>query len=86
MAADTPAVPLTDRPAGAGPRNFLTEKEMKQQQAENLRRALEYAGWRISGEGGAAELLGLRPSTLTDRMRSFGLEKPAGVKRTRKAS
>ncbi len=86
VARDTDAVPLSDRPAGAGSRNFLTEKEMKQQQRENIRRALEHAGWRVSGEGGAAELLGLRPSTLTDRMRTLGLEKPAGVKRTRKAS
>ncbi len=85
-AADITAVPLADRPAGTGPRNFLTEREMKQQQRENLRRALEHAGWRVSGAGGAAELLGLRPSTLTDRMRALGLEKPAGVKRTRQAS
>jgi transcriptional regulator with GAF, ATPase, and Fis domain len=67
-------------------RNFLTEHEMKQQQHENLRRALDYAGWRVSGEGGAAELLGLKASTLTDRMRSFGLEKPAGFRRKRRIS
>ncbi|MEE4186603.1 MAG: sigma 54-interacting transcriptional regulator [Gammaproteobacteria bacterium] len=66
--------------------DFLTEREMKAQQRENLRRALEFAGWRVSGKGGAAELLGLRPSTLTDRMRSFGLEKPAAQKRVRAAS
>lgn len=65
---------------------FLTEREMKAQQRDNLRRALEYAGWRVSGKGGAAELLGLKPSTLTDRMRSFGLEKPRDVKRVRRAS
>jgi PAS domain S-box-containing protein len=65
---------------------FLTEQEMKEQQRENLRRALEHAGWRVSGAGGAAELLGLRPSTLTDRMRGFGLEKPREVKRARRAS
>jgi PAS domain S-box-containing protein len=59
----------------AGP-DFVTEKELKLQQRENMRRALEYAGWKISGKQGAAELLGLKPSTLADRMRSFGLEKP----------
>ena len=63
---------------GAEPeRNFYTEKELRMQQRENMRRALEFAGWRISGKGGAAELLGLKPSTLTDRMRSFGLSKSA---------
>lgn len=66
--------------------DFLTEREMKAQQRENLRRALDYAGWRVSGKGGAAELLGLRPSTLTDRMRAFDLQKPADQKRTRRAS
>jgi PAS domain S-box-containing protein len=58
-------------------RNFLTEKEIRLQQRDNMRRALEYAGWRIAGKGGAAELLGLKPSTLAERMRNFGLEKPA---------
>jgi PAS domain S-box-containing protein len=57
-------------------KDFVTDKEMKQQQRDNMRRALEFAGWRISGKQGAAELLGLKPSTLTDRMRSYGLEKP----------
>jgi transcriptional regulator with GAF, ATPase, and Fis domain len=35
--------------------------------------ALERAGGRIGGTGGAAELLGLHPSTLRDRMRSLGI-------------
>lgn len=70
----------------SGERNFVTEAEMKRQQRENIRRALEYAGWRVSGKEGAAELLGMKPSTLTDRMRTLSLEKPANVKRTRRAS
>ena len=56
-------------------RSFYTEKELKLQQRDNMRRALEYADWRISGKDGAAELLGLKASTLTDRMRAFGLSK-----------
>jgi PAS domain S-box-containing protein len=79
-------VQLAAAAADAAAADFLTEREMKAQQRENLRRALEFAGWRVSGKGGAAELLGLRPSTLTDRMRSFGLEKPAAQKRARAAS
>jgi len=62
---------------------FYTDEEMKLQQKDNLLRALEYAGWRISGPSGAAELLGLRPSTLTDRMRALGVKKPAGISRGR---
>ena len=71
---------------GGNGKSFLTEKEMKRQQRENIRRALDHAGWRVSGTGGAAELLGLKPSTLTDRMRTLGLEKPANVKRSRRAA
>ena len=58
-------------------RNFVTEQEMKQRQKENISSALEFAGWRISGKGGAAELLGLRPTTLSDRMRALGIRKPS---------
>lgn len=62
--------------AGSPQRQFVTEAEMKQQQKQNLQRALDFAGWKIAGADGAAALLGLRPSTLTDRMRGFGLKKP----------
>jgi transcriptional regulator with GAF, ATPase, and Fis domain len=42
----------------------------------NLLLALRQSSWRISGDGGAAELLGLKPSTLAYRMQGFGMEKP----------
>ncbi|HJP03958.1 MAG TPA: sigma 54-interacting transcriptional regulator [Gammaproteobacteria bacterium] len=67
--------------AKAGERDFYTEKELKLQQRDNLLRALDYTNWRISGKDGAAELLGLKPSTLADRIRSYGLEKPASASR-----
>jgi DNA-binding NtrC family response regulator len=37
--------------------------------------ALKQAGWRIEGTGGAADLLGLNPSTLRSRMRRLGIRK-----------
>lgn len=55
---------------------LLTEKEMKALQKKNLVAALKQANWRVSGKGGAAELLGIRPTTLTDRIRSFGIQRP----------
>jgi len=54
----------------------VTEAAMRDAQRRNLVAALEATGWRVSGKGGAAELLGIRPTTLADRMRSFGIEKP----------
>jgi transcriptional regulator with GAF, ATPase, and Fis domain len=55
----------------------LTEKEMKEFQKSNLIKALEQANWRVSGAGGAAELLGVRPTTLADRVRTFRIKRPS---------
>jgi formate hydrogenlyase transcriptional activator len=38
--------------------------------------ALEAAGWRISGRNGAADLLGLKPTTLHARMKKRGIRRP----------
>jgi transcriptional regulator with GAF, ATPase, and Fis domain len=54
----------------------LTEKELKALQKRNLINALKQANWRVSGKAGAAELLGIRPTTLNDRLRAFGIKKP----------
>lgn len=54
----------------------LTEKELKALQKKNILAALKQANWRVSGKGGAAELLGIRPTTLNDRIRTFGIKRP----------
>ena len=43
---------------------------------EHIRVVLESSGWRIRGTGGAAERLGLRPTTLETRMAKLGLSRP----------
>jgi len=43
---------------------------------EHVLSILERCGWRIRGAGGAAERLGLRPSTLETRMKKLGLSRP----------
>jgi len=55
---------------------ILTDEEIRNLERENLVRALEVCNWRIQGAQGAAELLGVRPSTLRDRMRAFGIQRP----------
>ena len=45
-------------------------------EAEHLRQVLENTGWRVRGAGGAAECLGLRPTTLETRMAKLGLKRP----------
>jgi formate hydrogenlyase transcriptional activator len=43
---------------------------------EHIRRVLESAGWRIRGLGGAADRLGLKPTTLESRIAKLGLRRP----------
>ncbi|NIW23533.1 MAG: PAS domain S-box protein [Gammaproteobacteria bacterium] len=55
---------------------IMTEKELLAMQKKNMLAALEVADWRVSGPSGAAKLVGLKPTTFTDRMRKFNLTKP----------
>jgi transcriptional regulator with GAF, ATPase, and Fis domain len=45
-------------------------------QKDHIRSVLESSGWRIRGSGGAADRLGLRPTTLETRMAKLGLVRP----------
>jgi transcriptional regulator with GAF, ATPase, and Fis domain len=60
-------------PSGAAirrsPKLFDVEKE-------HIRDILESTGWRIRGPGGAADRLGLKPTTLETRMVNLGLKRP----------
>jgi transcriptional regulator with GAF, ATPase, and Fis domain len=38
---------------------------------------LERVRWRISGKGGAADILGLPPTTLNSRMKKLGISRSA---------
>jgi transcriptional regulator with GAF, ATPase, and Fis domain len=54
---------------------FLTEAEMRELERKNTQLALEMAQWRVSGPNGAAKLLGIKPTTLTDRIKKLALRK-----------
>jgi transcriptional regulator with GAF, ATPase, and Fis domain len=56
---------------------YLTEIEMRRCERRNLFAVLQKAAWRIKGAGGAAELLGVSPSTLFARIEKMGLKRPA---------
>ena len=43
---------------------------------EHIRTILESTGWRVRGAGGAADRLGLRPTTLESRLAKLGLKRP----------
>jgi len=55
---------------------FLTEAEMENLERENLLAVLGRASWKIKGRDGAAELLGIKPTTLLSRMKKMGLARP----------
>jgi len=59
------------------PSQFLTEAEMQRRERENLLLVLQRANWKIKGPDGAAELMGVKPTTLLARMKKWGLKKPA---------
>ena len=67
----------TPTPTPARSEEVLTEKEMREFQKQNLLEALKQTNWRVSGPDGAAELLGVRPTTLADRIRAFGIRRLA---------
>ena len=57
--------------AGPGPKKVMTYAEMKNLERENLVAALQATNYRIYGAGGAAELLGVKPTTLASRIKTL---------------
>ena len=55
----------------------LTFDEIKELERQNILNALNSTNWKIFGKNGAAELLGIPPTTLTTRIQRMGLKKPA---------
>ena len=56
---------------GSGNGHVMTESERRELERNNIINALKLANGRIYGDGGAAKLLGLKPSTLSSRMKAF---------------
>ena len=56
--------------------HIYTETQRQEQDRDNMVRALEASGWRVSGTDGAAALVGIKPSTFTDRMKKYAISRP----------
>ena len=54
---------------------IMTQAQIQLLERENILGALEEADWRIAGAGGAAELLDMKASTLSSRIKSLGLNR-----------
>jgi PAS domain S-box-containing protein len=52
-----------------------TAKELEELERQNIVAALESADWKIAGANGAAQLLGMKPTTLSSRIKALGIER-----------
>lgn len=57
------------------PDKLLTSQEMEKFERENMVKALEQTNWKVSGKNGAADLLGINPSTFVSRMKTLGIKR-----------
>jgi DNA-binding NtrC family response regulator len=55
---------------------YLTESEMRRRERQNLLAILQKTGWKIAGIDGAAEILGVKPTTLVARIKKMGFKRP----------
>ena len=64
-----------DRFEGAPEEPLFSAKTLEEVEREYIIRTLENTGWRIEGPHGAANILGLNPSTLRTRMVKLGIQR-----------
>jgi formate hydrogenlyase transcriptional activator len=75
---DLPASPTyqnTQQPKPTADAALLTRDELKRQERETIINALKQTNGRVSGPGGAAKLLAMKPSTLASRISSLGINR-----------
>jgi len=59
--------------ACASCRKVLSLEEVEREHIVDI---LARTGWRVSGKNGAAEILGLKPTTLESRLAKLGIKRP----------
>ena len=70
---DTSSSSLHD--SAPAPATIQTIQELQQLERQNILMALKQSGGKVSGEKGAAKLLGINSSTLTSRMKVLGISR-----------
>jgi len=66
-----PASPVISATPADG---FLTEAQMRDLERSNMHAALKAANGKLFGKGGAAELLGIKPTTLASRLKRLDID------------
>ena len=75
---------FADGRCASATRDVLLDLTLEQLQRLQITHALESCGYRVFGEGGAAERLDLNPNTLLSKMDKFGIPRPRIMKGSRK--
>jgi transcriptional regulator with GAF, ATPase, and Fis domain len=71
-----PAGQNTERqPKPAADAALLTRDELKRRERETIVNALKQTNGKVSGPSGAAKLLAMKPSTLSSRISSLGINR-----------
>jgi transcriptional regulator with GAF, ATPase, and Fis domain len=55
---------------------IVPEYEMRRRERHNIIAAMKKSNWKIYGTGGAAQLLGIKPTTLSSRVKKMNIKKP----------
>jgi transcriptional regulator with GAF, ATPase, and Fis domain len=70
-----PVVDVSEPALGTTRAATWNPSTLEDAERSHILRTLERTGWRVEGEGGAADLLGLRPSTLRSRLQRLGIQR-----------
>jgi transcriptional regulator with GAF, ATPase, and Fis domain len=60
------------------PENRPTPTNLGDVEKDHIVEILRKTGWKVSGEKGAAKILGLNPTTLEARMKKLGIKREVG--------
>jgi PAS domain S-box-containing protein len=78
-ASDASSTPVAHTTPTASPTALLTRQQLKRQERDCIAAALKETGGKIFGPGGAAELLGMKPTTLASRITALKLNRKSVV-------
>jgi transcriptional regulator with GAF, ATPase, and Fis domain len=75
LAASAPAESTGVKTDQAQASQLLTRDDLKRHERESIVAALKQTGGKVFGAEGAAELLGMKPTTLASRLKALGIER-----------
>ena len=64
-------------------KEVVPESEMRRRERKNIIAALQKSNWKVYGTDGAAELLGIKPTTLSSRIKKMKIRKSAASHQNR---